>query len=1096
MRRLALAICLATVPLSLAVPATAQTTVKVLFDATKAETAGGADWILDADSADCSHRVSYPQRYPTPDQTTITESDDGTVWSGAFSSWGIDLVKRRFATGAAFYYEVETLPATGSITFGDTSNDQDLSNYDIFVLAEPNSPFSDDEKNAIAAFVASGGGLFVVADHAGDDRNNDGWDCPEVLNDLETVLQSGIHYQELGETNNTISRDPTTAYMTNWQTESPILAGPFGSASESRGFAFHGSTTMVLDTAANPTLKAHVYAYDSDVGGTSNVLVATAEINAAGRIVAVGDTSPFEDGSPTCSNDDSYDDWLHTDRDQRVAFLNATEWLAQADPDTTPPVITSGPTVTAYDCWAVVEWDTDEPASSTVEYGTTDTYGETATTSGYAYHHEVLVEGLTPGTTYHYRVVSDDFAGNGPVASGDGTFTTTANTAPVLTAGPAITAEADTWIRVAWTTDEPSGSTVEYGTDTNYGQTVTEAALVTSHEVTVTGLSPLTTYHLRVASTDRCGNDSTPSSDVTATTRRPGLDLSGWTIEDTVGGIAFTMPQDTVIQAGSYLIVGHELDREGFEAEWHVTLDPLVTYLRSTDSQTQAFPVIDDTARRYRLLDAGANVVEGPTPDTLVTKWKSNQRTDTATDATTDAAWSTVDTVDGTPGSGIGTLNNAGVVITEFSDNYYDTSGNTTNGTWRGEFIELFYDDGGVPDTTPPVIVSGPSAAAADCTATIAWTTDEDATSVVEYGPDTAYGFTETVSGYATEHSVVLENLTPGTAYHYRVLSADRAGNGPTASGDDTFTTSAAAAPSFVSGPSVTGAGSTTLTVSWETDEPSTGTVQYGTDTGYGHEAGDTTLATAHAVTITGLTPETTYHLRVSATDSCGNGPTWSADQTGTTGPASIDISGWTVHDTVADLSFTFPAGTTVEPGDLVVIGRMKDRAAFETEWNVTLGSNVHYFDGSSQVNNGFPQINSTSRVYELLDADGTTVRDRSASGLSTVDMATVRTSPADDGSATSSWTQVAWSSATPGSYGVEAGTGTVVITEFSDDRNDYTGEFIELYFDGGPAGPQIPPTDVVAEIFDGDGTGPTGSDTDLDGDGLVDAVDLALALR
>ena len=238
------------VMLPLAAPA--QTTVKVLFDATKAETAGGADWILDAD-APCSGRVSFPQQLPTPDQATITDTDTESAWSGAFSNWGIDLVQRRFTPGHAFEYVVETLPADGAITFGDGDNPQDLANYDILILAEPNSLFTTAEKNAIAAFVQNGGGLFLIADHAGDDRNNDGWDCPEVLNDLEATLGLGIHFQELGEANNTVSQDPATAFMTDWSTESPILNGPFGSASTSRGFAFHGSTTMVLDTGVNPT---------------------------------------------------------------------------------------------------------------------------------------------------------------------------------------------------------------------------------------------------------------------------------------------------------------------------------------------------------------------------------------------------------------------------------------------------------------------------------------------------------------------------------------------------------------------------------------------------------------------------------------------------------------------------------------------------------------------------------------------------------------------------------------------------------------------------------------------------------------------------
>ncbi|HEY4151408.1 MAG TPA: hypothetical protein VGM41_20860, partial [Chitinophagaceae bacterium] len=46
---------------------------KFLFDATKAETAGNADWVIDEDG-------STPQRIPTPAQSTITASTAETFW--------------------------------------------------------------------------------------------------------------------------------------------------------------------------------------------------------------------------------------------------------------------------------------------------------------------------------------------------------------------------------------------------------------------------------------------------------------------------------------------------------------------------------------------------------------------------------------------------------------------------------------------------------------------------------------------------------------------------------------------------------------------------------------------------------------------------------------------------------------------------------------------------------------------------------------------------------------------------------------------------------------------------------------------------------
>ena len=87
---------------------------KFLFDAKKAETAGNADWVLDADTS--------PQRYPTPLQNTITASTPENYWKGALSSWGIALVKMG--------HTVETLPSTVSITYGGTGA-QDLKNYDV-----------------------------------------------------------------------------------------------------------------------------------------------------------------------------------------------------------------------------------------------------------------------------------------------------------------------------------------------------------------------------------------------------------------------------------------------------------------------------------------------------------------------------------------------------------------------------------------------------------------------------------------------------------------------------------------------------------------------------------------------------------------------------------------------------------------------------------------------------------------------------------------------------------------------------------------------------------------------------------------------------
>lgn len=94
-------------------------------------------------------------------------------------------------------------------------------------------------------------------------------------------------------------------------------------------------------------------------------------------------------------------------------------------------------------------------------------------------------------------------------------------------------------------------------------------------------------------------------------------------------------------------------------------------------------------------------------------------------------------------------------------------------------------------DATSPLISSVISAIGSTTT-TIAWTTDELASSKVIYGPNTQYASSTTegdVSPRVLSHSVSLDRLSVCTFYYYKVVSRDAAGNAVTSTGD-TFTTS------------------------------------------------------------------------------------------------------------------------------------------------------------------------------------------------------------------------------------------------------------------------------------------------------------------
>jgi hypothetical protein len=72
-------------------------------------------------------------------------------------------------------------------------------------------------------------------------------------------------------------------------------------------------------------------------------------------------------------------------------------------------------------------------------------------------------------------------------------------------------------IAITWLTDELATSELEYGLDTSYGRTTPLYGLDTTHRVELDGLSPATTYHVRVKSEDAQGNVAA-SDDLAVTT--------------------------------------------------------------------------------------------------------------------------------------------------------------------------------------------------------------------------------------------------------------------------------------------------------------------------------------------------------------------------------------------------------------------------------------------------------------------------------------------------------------------------------------------------------------------------------------------------
>jgi hypothetical protein len=279
----------------------------VLFDAGHGQTFGNADWVISTSQPDPLGENPNPR----------AETD----WTGGLSAWGVALHQ----TGR---YQLLSLPRGERISYGDKDSRLDLANFDVFVVPEPNIRFTSAEKTAIMSFVQQGGGLFMIANHDGSDRNSDGMDSLRIWNDLmsSNTVQAGDPFGfrfdeiDIGSDN---PRDIAPGAGAN-----PVIRGPFGTAT---GSIIRGGTTATIDRAANPSVQPLLYRSRADTGGTAGVFFLTSAFG-KGRVAAWGDSSPIDDGTGARA-DQLFDGWDDAGGSNAILALNATEWLAQAGAD-------------------------------------------------------------------------------------------------------------------------------------------------------------------------------------------------------------------------------------------------------------------------------------------------------------------------------------------------------------------------------------------------------------------------------------------------------------------------------------------------------------------------------------------------------------------------------------------------------------------------------------------------------------------------------------------------------------------------------------------------------------------------------------------
>jgi hypothetical protein len=181
-----------------------------------------------------------------------------------------------------------------------------------------------------------------------------------------------------------------------------------------------------------------------------------------------------------------------------------------------------------------IAWETNVPTETTVNWGTSAAYGSRVGKPGKALAHSLDIDNLTDDVLYHFQIVARDEYGN-EVLDTDHTVRT-----PLDTEGPKIIGvktdimplgdnDSNAQVIVSWQTNKPATTKVEFDEGIiggRYTKSSTEdATLNNSHTVIIKGLNVATTYHYRIVTKDKRGNE-TISNDYTFVT--PSKEQSIW----------------------------------------------------------------------------------------------------------------------------------------------------------------------------------------------------------------------------------------------------------------------------------------------------------------------------------------------------------------------------------------------------------------------------------------------------------------------------------------------------------------------------------------------------------------------------------------
>lgn len=291
---------------------------------------------------------------------------------------------------------------------------------------------------------------------------------------------------------------------------------------------------------------------------------------------------------------------------------------------------------------------------------------------------------------------------------------------------------------------------------------------------------------------------------------------------------------------------------------------------------------IDSAARDFNLDTAGPVIVDAQAEpsyaDAMIT-WTINEGAKCQVEyrGTSGNGWIITPPADLVAGAQSASLSELDCGATyQFRVRAWDACGHATVSA-EGSFTTL--DDQSAPDTR---FIAGPAEGVVVCSVPVSfeWVGVDD----VATSHEITYAVRLDAGEWLDTGSTVLyvlHNLIDGV-HVFEVKAKDAAGNEDLTPASRSFIVDTTA-PSIIGIASSVTASSATIT--WKTDEPALGQVDYGNSVYYGMRTElSQTLSTSHAAVLPGLAPGAVYHYRIRSSDACGHSST-SSDHHITTAP-------------------------------------------------------------------------------------------------------------------------------------------------------------------------------------------------------------------